>query len=101
MSSAALLFPDLSSSSQRLCPTIRSSCYPHTMLASPSFLCCSWIQYNGFPVCTLDQEEEEMDVRGKSRAWDGDMSDSESEDGEPREPRRRNHDASEPAFARY
>ncbi|BBN00439.1 histone deacetylase 1/2 [Marchantia polymorpha subsp. ruderalis] len=47
-----------------------------------------------------EEEEEEMDVRGKSRAWDGDMSDSESEDGEPREPRRRNHDASEPAFAR-
>ncbi|KAL3701726.1 hypothetical protein R1sor_019748 [Riccia sorocarpa] len=48
-----------------------------------------------------EEEEEDMDTRGKSRAWDADMSDSDSEDGEPREPRRRNHDVgSEPAFPR-
>lgn len=45
------------------------------------------------------QEDEVLELRGKSRTWDGELSDSDSEDHDLR---RRNHGvvASEAAFAR-
>lgn len=47
-----------------------------------------------------EEEEEDVDIRGKPRVWDGDMSESDSEDDNLREPKRRNRDTSEPAFPR-
>jgi hypothetical protein len=54
------------------------------------------------PSLPLDvQDEEDVDVRSKARVWDGEMSDSDSEDENLREPKRRNRQSSEPAFPRY
>ncbi|CAM6127804.1 unnamed protein product [Calypogeia fissa] len=47
-----------------------------------------------------EEEEEDVDVRSNPRVWEGEMSDSDSEDDNLREPKRRHQETSEPAFPR-